>query len=198
MKRRLFLAIAGLLQVMTVSTAWGDNHEGTIRWDIVHISSFSPVTAEAGGSASARAEDLSKITLTGTGTFKLGESDEVTGGGTWQTFAPNGTPTGNGTYRVTGFIKFNVAPGAFLPPPAIDRIGNAEDAHSGLAFLRIRYSDGSRGVLAVSCHLPVGSPNQIFEGITASKDFVDYWNHEVAVNGVDGNRTVFHTVASED
>jgi hypothetical protein len=99
---------------------------------------------------------------------------------------------------VTGFIKFNVAPGA-LPPTVIDNIGNAANAHSGLAFLRILYSNGSRGVLTVSCHLPVGSPAGLFEGITVSKDFVDYWNHDLPVPGVDGNRTVFHiTQGGED
>jgi len=40
----------------------------------------------------------------------------------------------------------------------------------------------------------VGSPDAMFEGITATKGFVDYWNHELAVNGVDANRTNFHVL----
>jgi hypothetical protein len=196
MKRRLILAIAVLLPVLTISKVKGDNDELKVRWDIVHISDFSLPVANAGGQASARAEDNSKITLTGTGTFGPG-TDEVAGGGTWQTLDPSGAPTGNGTYLVTGFIKFTAAPGS-LSPTAVDNIGNAADAHSGLAFLRIRYSDGSRGVLTVSCHLPVGSSAQTFEGITASKDFVDYWNHDLAVPKVDANRTLFHITRGDD
>ena len=38
-----------------------------------------------------------------------------------------------------------------------------------------------------------GTPNTVFEGITASKSFVDYWNRVAPVPNVDGNRTVFHT-----
>jgi hypothetical protein len=45
----------------------------------------------------------------------------------------------------------------------------------------------------------VGSPAAIFEGVTATKGFVDYWNREKPVMGVDGNRTNFHvTPSSED
>jgi hypothetical protein len=201
MKKLVFLAIAALAPLLIVSTARGGkgkNEEVTVRWDIVHFTSFNPNTFEAGGHASARAEDLSKITLTGTGTFNPGASDEVTGGGTWQTFSPSGTSTGNGTYKVTGFIRFDQAPGSIPSPPVIDNIGNATNAHSGLVFLSIRYSDGSRGVLIVSCDLPVGTPAGIFEGVTVSKDFVDYWNHEEPVPGIDGNRTAFHVTGGSD
>jgi hypothetical protein len=93
---------------------------------------------------------------------------------------------------VTGFIRFDVAPERFSG--IIDLIGPIDDARLGLAFLRIRYSDGSRGVLAVSC----SSQPAIFEGITASKGFVDYWNHVGPVPGVDGGRTIFHLISSED
>jgi len=197
MNRRLLLAMA-IVPLLTVSKARGDGDELTIRWDLIHIANFSGPVIDPGGHASASAQDNSKITLTGSGTFKLGESDEVTGGGTWQTFNPSGVPTANGIYRVTGFIKFDVAPGS-LPPTAVDNIGNAANSHSGLAFLRIRYNDGSRGVLVVSCDLPVGTPASVFEGILASKDFVEYWNHGLAMPGVDGNRTSFHFIkTSED
>jgi hypothetical protein len=194
MKRRWFLTVAFLLPLLSVSTARSD--DVTVRWDIVHLlTSFTPPHLTAGGSASAKAEDLSQITLTGSGTFQLGEDSEVTGGGTWDTFSPSGAPTGMGTYVVTGLIKFDVAPGSLSG--VVDLIGPAGDAHSGLAFLRIRYSDGSRGVLTVSCHLAVGTPNSIFEGITASKGFVDYWDHSEPVPNVDGNRTAFHFINNE-
>ena len=179
----------------------------TFRWDIVHITSFSPVTAEPGGHASAAANDSSKITLTGSGTFVVGEPDEVTGGGTWQTFNSGGTMTGSGTYVVTRLVRFTVAPGV-QTSSLVDHIGNSTltDNRGGLAFLRISYSDGSKGVLVVSCHLngnpppqgPDATPASVFEGITASKDFVDFWNREAPVSGVDGNRTLFHAVSEEN
>jgi hypothetical protein len=51
---------------------------------------------------------------------------------------------------------------------------------------------------AVSCHL-VGTPNSVFEGITASKGFVDYWNRE-APPPPPGNadRTTFHVTAKDE
>ncbi len=169
------------------SVAKGDQGETTARWDIIHFTSFNPPTVEAGGRSSALAEDMSKITLTGSGTFVVGDSEEVTGGGTWEVRDRNGTLTGSGMYRVTGLVRFDVAPGR--PGAAlVDRIGNVADLRAGLAYLRIRYSDGSRGVLVVSCHL-VTSPGSIFEGVTASKDFVDFWSPA----GPDG--TLFHVVS---
>ena len=62
---------------------------------------------------------------------------------------------------------------------------------AGLAVLRIQYSDGERGILVVSCHL-AGTPDSVFEGITASKGFVDYFNSQAPIPGVDANRTLFH------
>jgi len=118
-----------------------------------------------GSTASALADDGSMITLTGSGTFHADDPEEVTGGGTWTVF-----PGGNGTYKVTGLVRFNLAPGSVSNP----------NIHAGLAFLRIAYSDGSRGILAVSCMLP-GTPANVAEGITASKGFVDYFNLQTAV-----------------
>jgi len=168
-----------------------------VRWDIVSVNPPTDFTLDPGGIASARAEDGSKIRFTGSGIFVApagggGTSSAATGGGTWQTFAPNGTSTaGPFPYEVTGLVRWNDAPGS-LPGPVIDDIGVKTDSTSGLAVLRVEYSDGERGVLVVSCHNPVGSPDAMFEGITATKGFVDYWNHEVAVDGVDANRTNFH------
>jgi hypothetical protein len=59
--------------------------------------------------------------------------------------------------------------------------------------LRIVYSDGSDGVLLISCNVPgEGTPPSVFEGITVSKDSIDYWNRNNPVPGVDGNRTAIH------
>ena len=164
--------------------------DSTVRWDIISVD-FSTGTLSAGGFASARAAGNSKITISGSGTFGSGEDDGVTGGGTWMTFNASGALTGSGTYAVTRLVSWEVAPGT--PPLPHDNIGNLADSHAGLAVLRILYSDGSRGVLTVSCDL-VGTPDGVFEGITVTKGFVDYWNREAPTQGVNGDRTNFHVM----
>jgi hypothetical protein len=165
--------------------------ETVVRWDIVSID-FVAGTVSAGGNASAKANDGSMITVTGSGTFGTSAgNDDVTGGGTWQI----SSPAGSGTYQVTRLVRFDLAPGTF--PPLTDNIGNAADGHAGLAVLSVRYSDGSHGILVVSCHFN-GTPNSVFEGITASKGFVDYWNRVAPAPGVDANRTAFHVVKGDD
>jgi hypothetical protein len=168
--------------------------ETVVRWDIINVVAG---TISAGGHASAKANDGSSITVTGSGTFQAAAgSDDVTGGGTWQTFDPVGNPTASGDYTVTRLVRFEVARGT--PNPAnTDNIGNAADARAGLAVLSIRYSDGSGGILVVSCHLG-GTPDSVFEGITASKGFVDYWNRVAPAPGVNANRTVFHIQQGQD
>ncbi len=199
--RRWFLAgaISVILPLIFTVYARGDRdrEEAKFSWDLVHLTSFMPVTINAGGNASALANDLSKITLMGSGTFQVGDADEVTGGGTWITFSPTGAETGRGTYRVTRLIRFELAPGAETPT-TIDNIADKETAHSGLAAFAIRYSDGARGVLIVSCHLTSGTPDSIFEGVTASKGFVDFWSRVAPVAGVDSNRTAFHSLPEDE
>ena len=178
----------GLLGALGTPTAvFAD--ETKVRWDIISVD-FAAGTVSAGGVASALANDGSKVTLTGSGTFQPDDDNDVTGGGTWKTFSRTGAQTGSGTYRVTGFVSWERAPGT--PPLPIDKIGNLAGNSAGLAVLRVRYSDGSRGVLTVSCHL-VGTPDSVFEGITTTKGFVDYWNR-VAPPSPPGNenRTTFH------
>jgi hypothetical protein len=172
----------------------GDRKETKYRWDIVKITSFNPPTVSEGGFASALANDGSRITLTGHGTFEPREPDEVTGGGTWTTFAPNGTTvTGHGTYRVRQFVRFDVAPGV-MTAGTVDNIpgakGDLTDNRAGLMFVRIAYSDGSKGVLVFSCGLD-GSPASIFEGVTASKGYTDYWNTLPSL-------TLFHILSQDE
>jgi hypothetical protein len=201
--RRWFVAIAILfLPLLVVGNAYGDTR---YRWDIVRLSlSGTTPTINPGGMGSALAQDGSIITVTGSGTFTVGD-DDVTGGGTWETFAPGGTVvTGMGNYRVTQLIRFAVAAG-HQTNGLLDTIGDGTltDNRAGLALLRVAYDDGSKGILVVSCHLngnpppqgPDAAPATIFEGITASKGFVDYWNR-VAPTGspstANANRTLFH------
>jgi hypothetical protein len=186
-------AMLTILPLIFTVLARGDRDETKMRWDLISVD-FNTLTLSAGGTASAFADDGSKITLTGSGTFKPDDLEEVTGGGNWTTHDSKGAITGNGTYEVKRLVKFDVAPGTF--PLKIDAIGNPLDVRAGLVFLRIRYSPGGQsGILVVSCNTSVGTPDNVFEGITASKGNVDYWKRELAP-APPGNtdRTVFHVV----
>jgi hypothetical protein len=192
----------------------GDRKETKYRWDIVKITNFNPVTAFEGGFASALANDGSRITVTGNGTFEPREPDEVTGGGNWITYAPDGTTvTGNGTYRVQQLVRFDLAPGVqsagFIDNIVPGAAGDLTDLRAGLLVVKIAYSDGSKGVLIVSCHLNGGpdfvarppAPASIFEGVTASKGYTDYWNRVPPIGApvpVDGNRTLFHILDQDE
>src|SRR5712692_4551169 len=137
--------------------AGGEVRAQAIQWDIPTIASFNPVTLQAGGVASALAADGSQITVTGSGTFVVEKPTMVTGGGVWLTRSPVGVVTGFGTYQVTEVLTFAEEPGT-PAPGTIDNIGKIADFRAGMAVLRITYSDGSKGVLTVICHAPVGGP----------------------------------------
>jgi len=182
----LVVVLLGSALFVTRTSAAGQKY----RWDIISVD-FAAHSISAGGHASAIANDGSTITLTGEGTFNAASNfgnRDVTGGGTWQTIDSSGT-TASGTYQVTSFVSFTVAPGTTRLP--IDNIGAIKDQRAGMLFVTIQYSDGSPGVLAVSCDL-LGTPDSVFEGIRVSKGFVDYWNGTAPVPGVNGNRTNFH------
>lgn len=188
----LALALVALSAFVGVTLAGAD--DTVVRWDIVHIdTTTSPPSVRPGGHASARANDGSKITLTGHGTFEPGESDNVTGGGRFETFDAAGHSTGTGTYKVKGLVRFDKAHGGIPAGGLNDRIGRRKDAHSGLAIMKIKFSDGAKGILVVSCELE-GAPHEMFEGITATWSFVDFWNREAPSGDpfVDANRTLFH------
>lgn len=147
MKARWILIIA----VMTLGLASGERVRASgdtrFQWSI--------------SSQVALAVDGSNIMLTGAGTFAPGDTEEVTGGGTWSL-----STGGGGTFKVTQLIRFDVTPGS-LPNPSL---------HGGLLFLRVAYNDGSRGILAISCAAGSAGATNVAEGTTASKGFVDYYN----------------------
>lgn len=176
-----------------------------VRWDIILLTPGPAINP--GGVASAKATnplqtvETSTITVTGSGTFEVPEKgrgrerDEgrghVTGGGTWMT--TTGAITATGTYKVTGLVRWTEAPGTLA---ITDNIGNPADLRAGLAVLRIVYSDGSLGTLTVSCSLG-GTPTTVSEGITATKDFTDYWKRQApsgSPGGANANRTAFHVI----
>ena len=166
-----------------------DENNRKVSWDLINLD-FTNNHVTAGGHASAFANDGSKIRMTGSGTFRANSADpeDVTGGGTWET-SGGAVGAGSGTYRVTKLVTFTPAPGT-APPQLVDLIGPGP-GHAGRVTLRVRFSNGMEGVLTVGCHL-VGTPNTVFEGITASMGFSDFWNREAPVPGVNADRTVFH------
>ncbi len=173
----------------------------TVRWDIINLD-FLTSTVSSGGKAAAEASDNSEITVTGDGTFLLGSPDNVTSNNTtWKItkeVAPDVKVTlGMGTFEVQSLVRFVEAPGTF-PATFIDTIPvatatNGPNARAGLAVLRIKYSDGSPGILVVSSHL-TGTPDNVFQGITASKGSVDFFDREAPEVGENKNRTLFHVV----
>jgi hypothetical protein len=188
-------AVAALILSAFVAGALGGSDGEKLRWDIASVERTDEAFVwSPGGRASARAADQSNITLTGHGTFRTDSHGDVTGGGTWKTFDDSGNQTGSGTYKVRNLIRFAVAGGG-LGAPARDNIGNTEDVRAGLAELRVVYSDGSQGVLAVSSNLE-GTVDSVFSGITASKSVVSFFNREAPQDDpfVDANRTVFHVI----
>jgi hypothetical protein len=123
------------------------------------------------GSASATAADRLKIIVTGSGTFVApagggGISSAVTGGGTWETRDASDAVTGSGNYRVTGLVRWE---------RALASVPSIPGSTAGLAILRVKYDDGSAGTLTISCRISNAQPGR-FEGVTASKGFVDFWN----------------------
>ena len=165
-----------------------------VRWDIIHMNpATTPATLTPGGVAfaSARNPNTLSIKLTGSGTFVApasgGTSSAVTGGGTWETFSGT-TSTGSGTYEVTELVSWQFA------RPGLGGFNDLIDdgtAANGNAVLRVRYSDGSEGVLNIGCEGP-GPTIGILEGVIATKAHVTYWDAQAPVGGVDANRTLFH------
>lgn len=226
MKRSAIYAALLFTMMMVVGIAEAD----TIRWDIISLT-VQPTTIAAGGEASARTEGGLRITITGSGTFRVDNPNfgtsatgsvaaeglitpdgfgeigktpttddfeisaklsigKVTGGGNWTLRDASGNTISSGTYRVVLLTRFDPAPGANTG--INDQIGNLSDLHAGLAIMEIEYSDATRGILVISCHL-AGTPDYIFEGIVISKANGFFWNREAVQGGVNANRTAFQS-----
>jgi hypothetical protein len=99
---------------------------------------------------------------------------------------------------VRRLVRFDPAPGSGVVGLAglNDTIGDVAQAQTGLAVFAIDYSDGSRGTLVFSCSFGpgTGTPASIFEGITATKGFVGYWNRENRLVITTADQTIFHVV----
>jgi hypothetical protein len=183
------VAAAVIVSGMTVAAPLASAEPARVRWDIATTPCSGPggtfpCTLNPGGAATAMAVDCSipglpfgctRITMTGAGTFIVPEQDgssrQVTGGGAWQVVSADGTTT-TGTYVVTELISWQKSEPLAVPEcgtcETTDNIGNIHEAWGGLAVLRVRYSDGTTGILTLACTgLP--DPFAITEGVTASK-----------------------------
>jgi len=215
LSRRQLLKAAGALGVAAAALdpmkVFADENEGQgrVTWDIINVNfvNGSPTHITRGGHAKAQSTNgmhivTAEINVTGHGTFPNTDkcSKDVTGGGTWSIAHISGDPShcfsGSGTYRVIELLSWHPAAGT-LPLP--DNTGDRGTPSSGLATLRVLYHNENgtqrRGTLTVSCDLPVGSPACMFEGITASMDYEDFWQTEKPGAG-EGNRTLFHISSS--
>ena len=208
MDRRRFLRQAGIgslavasipaLQHLSASAASANGGADYVRWDIVSLDfSTTPITQRAGGVAFASADPMLTIKLTGAGTFVApasgGAAGAVTGGGTWETFE-SGLSTGSGSYQATGLASWQFANLQGSTPPFVDAIGDINQRANGNAVLRIAYSDGSEGILALGCEGP-GAPEGIQEGVIATKGYFTYRTREAPLplgTMIDKNRTLFH------
>ena len=188
------VSLAGLL-CMTAGLPVVQGSADHVRWDIISLNPtttpFPTISAGGVAFASARNPSSLSIKLTGSGTFvgpaSGGTSGAATGGGTWETFSDT-TSTGSGTYEVVGLANWTFS--NLQLPVLIDLIDDGARSN-GVAVLRIRYSDGSEGVLGIGCHGP-GAPDGTLEGVIASKGHVTYWDAQAPVGGVDADRTIFH------
>jgi hypothetical protein len=186
----VFSAVA-LVLIMIATAPLVSAQVDHVRWDISSVPCSGPggtypCTLIPGGTATAQATDCAvpgtpfgctSISLTGSGTFVVpasgGSSSAVSGGGTWQVNAADGTIT-NGTYKVIELVQWHRSEPLELPDcvPAgcltTDEIGNLSQAWGGVAVLRVAYSDGTTGVLTFACAgLP--DPFAVAEGVTATK-----------------------------
>jgi hypothetical protein len=206
-KRSVAVSVIGLAVIcLNASGVFADDSHGArYRWDIFQLENVTATTftIAPGGTSTSQATfypaqlagDNSTITVTGGGTFRLNDGNDVTGGGTWTTAAADGTVAGTGTYRVTHLVFFELGAGTLAGAPGItDETGKLADTRAGLAVLRVHYSDGATGILVVSC--TIGGPPAVIEGTTATKGVVDYSNPLIP-DGTTGN-TLFHVLDSSD
>src|SRR5690242_13061911 len=147
-----------------------------LRWDLISLqfrAPSAPNIISPGGFDSAVANDSAgmprlRIKLTGSGTFTQWDPTDVTGGGDYVITTPQGAVVDSGSYTVTQLISW-VFDSPQLPVNVNNITGGAaEDFRNGLAVFRIAFSDGSKGVLIVSCAGP-GASEEPYEGISVIK-----------------------------
>jgi len=155
----------------------------------------APNIVSAGGADSAVNNDAAgmpklRITITGSGTFAPWDPTDVTGGGDYTIRNLKGDVVDTGSYTVTALVSWTLDSPQL--PANVNNVTNAsaEDFRNGLAIFRIAYTDGSKGILVVSCAGP-GATENPYEGISVIKGLVHFQVPDVPVANVDANRTVF-------
>ena len=138
------LGLVGILTAAASATNAGDNHAKYV-WVVGAV--------PAGSSDTARAPDGSTVTLKGHGMLEAGPGHFANGGGTYSM-----SSGGSGTWTVTevlGFVSYGSGSAQGLPA----------NFFGGQAKLRVALSNGSSGVLTITCAL--GSPPAgHMEGVT--------------------------------
>jgi hypothetical protein len=157
----------------------------------------APNIVSPGGSDSAVNNDANgkpklRITITGSGTFSSWDSTNVTGGGDYTISDLQGNVMDNGSYTVTALVSWVLDSLSPSPPVQVNNItgSSAEDFRNGMAIFRIAFTDGSKGILVVSCAGP-GATQNPYEGISITKGVVHFQVPDPPVPNVDGNRTGF-------
>ncbi len=171
MIRFIVMALAvGLALLAVASLPARADTPNEFRWDLVNVSIVNgKLVVKAGGADIAKAPSGATASLTGTGEFEVGEDNEAGGSGTFVLKDASGGVTASGTYEVTGFASWMLAPGslALLPIPVVDKIGEVDETHAGVLMLTIHLNGVGDATLGIDCHLP-GTPDSlgIEEGIT--------------------------------
>jgi hypothetical protein len=169
-----------------------------LRWDMVTVqfrAPSAPNVVSAGGADSAVNNDVNgqpklRITITGSGTFSPWDPTDVTGGGDYMIRNLKGDVVDSGSYTVTALVSWTLDSPQL--PATVNNVTNTspEDFRNGLAIFLVAYSDGSKGILIVSCAGP-GATENPYEGISVIKGLVHYQVPDAPVANVDANRTVF-------
>src|SRR5438552_15578719 len=149
-----------------------------IRWDMISVqfrAPSAPNIVSAGGADSAVNNDATgmpklRITITGSGTFSPWDPTDVTGGGDYTIRNLKGDVVDSGSYTVTALVSWVLDSLSPSPPVVVNNVTNtsAEDFLNGLAIFRIAYTDGSKGILVVSCAGP-GASEKPYAGISDNK-----------------------------
>ncbi len=184
-----------LLALCGASLARGQDK---LRWDMISVqfrAPSAPNILSAGGADSAVNNDAAgmpklRITITGSGTFSPWDPTDVTGGGDYTIRNLKGDVVDSGSYTVTALVSWTLDSPQL--PANVNNVtnGSAEDFRNGLAIFRIAYTDGSKGILVVSCAGP-GATENPYEGISVIKGLVHFQVPVAPVANVDANRTVF-------
>jgi len=202
MKKHWIGSVASMSATVLLSLSGASPARGQdkIRWDMISVqfrAPSAPNIVSAGGADSAVNNDATgkpklRITITGSGTFSPWDPTDVSGGGDYMIRDMSGNVVDSGSYTVTALVNWVLDSLSPSPPVQVNNITNtsAEDFRNGMAVFRIAYTDGSKGVLVVSCAGP-GATDKPFEGISVTKGVVHFQVPDAPVANVDGNRTGF-------